>query len=90
MTEIHLMTKGHKYWKETISLAERCSWKADPFLARRMQGNGFKEWERVCAVCENGKVAGFSTFTERDEVSWQEIVGNDDSTYHFLCGGAWL
>ena len=31
MIEIHLMTKEHKYWKETISLAERCSWKAGAF-----------------------------------------------------------
>ena len=36
-----------------------------------MQGNEFNEWERVCAICENGKVAGFSTFTERDELSEQ-------------------
>lgn len=71
MIEIHLMTKGHEYWKNTISLAESCSWKAGPFLARKMQENDFKEWERVCAICVNGKVAGFSTFVERDELSEQ-------------------
>lgn len=71
MAEIYLMKKEHKYWEETISLAERCSWKAGPFLAKKMQDNEFKEWERVCAVCENGKVAGFSTFTEKDELSEQ-------------------
>lgn len=71
MTEIHLMTTEHTYWKETISLAEKCFWKAGSFLARKMQENEFKEWERVCAICVNGKVAGFSTFTESDELSEQ-------------------
>ena len=71
MTEIYLMTAEHTYWKETISLAEKCSWQAGPFLARKMQENEFQEWERVCAICVNGKVAGFSTFTERDELSEQ-------------------
>ena len=71
MTEIYLMTAEHTYWKETISLAEKCSWQAGPFLARKMQENEFQEWERVCAICVNGKVAGFSTFSERDELSVQ-------------------
>lgn len=71
MTEIHLMTAEHTYWKETISFAERCSWKAGSFLAKKMKENGFKEWERVCAVCVNEKVVGFSTFTKRDELSEQ-------------------
>ena len=71
MTEVHLMTAEHTYWKETISLAKNCSWKAGSFLARQMQDNEFKEWERVCAVCANGRVAGFSTFTEKDELSEQ-------------------
>lgn len=68
MIEIYLMTAQHIYWKETISLAQKCSWKAGPFLAEKMKENEFKEWERVCAVCVNGKVAGFSTFTEKDEL----------------------
>ena len=71
MTEIHLMTAEHAYWKETIAFAERCSRKAGSFLAGKMQEKDFQEWERVCAVCVNGKVAGFSTFTERDELSGQ-------------------
>lgn len=71
MTEIHLMTAEHAYWKETISLAEKCSWKAGSFLARKMRKNEFQEWERVCIICVNGKVAGFSTFTEKDQLSEQ-------------------
>lgn len=71
MTEIHLLTAEHTYWKETISFAERCSWKAGSFLAKKMQENEFNEWERVCVARINGEVAGFSTFTEKDELSEQ-------------------
>ncbi|MBO4996872.1 MAG: GNAT family N-acetyltransferase [Lachnospira sp.] len=71
MIEIHLMTRDHKLWKETISMAERCSWKAGYFLARKMRENELKEWERVCVAFENGKVAGFSIFVEKDELSEQ-------------------
>ena len=69
--KIYLMTAEHIYWKETISLAEKCSWKAGSLLAKKMEKNEFKEWERVCAVCVNGKVAGFSTFAEKDEMPKQ-------------------
>ena len=68
MTEFHLMTQGHPYWEETISLAENCSWKAGPFLAEKMRKNEFKEWERVCAACVDGKAAGFCTVAEKDEL----------------------
>lgn len=68
MTEIHLMTLEHALWDETISLAEKCSWRAGPFLAVKMKHNEFKEWERVCAACVDGEVAGFCTFTEKDEL----------------------
>ena len=68
MTEVHLMTQGHRYWEETISLAENCSWKAGPFLAEKMRKNEFQEWERVCAACVDRKVAGFCTVAEKDEL----------------------
>lgn len=68
MTELHWMTQGHLYWNETISLAENCSWKAGDILAEKMKHNEFSKWERVCAACVNGKVAGFCTFTEKDEL----------------------
>lgn len=71
MTKVYLMTEGHKYWEQTISFAENCSWKAGPFLAKRMIENEFQEWERVCVICVDGEVAGFSTFTEKDELSEQ-------------------
>ena len=68
MTELHLMARGHPYWEETISSAENCSWRAGPVLADKMRKNEFKGWERVCAACVDGKVAGFCTVTEKDEL----------------------
>jgi len=68
MTEICSMTQGHKYWNETICLAEKCSWKAGYYLAQKMKNNDFDPFERVFAVCVNGKVAGFCTFAEKDEL----------------------
>ena len=43
MTEIHLMKAEHTYWKETISLVEKCSQKAGPFLAKKMHLKSGKE-----------------------------------------------
>lgn len=68
MTKIYSMTQGHKYWNETISLAAKCSWKAGPYLAEKMNKNEFAEWERVFAACVDGKVVGFCTFAEKDEL----------------------
>lgn len=62
------MAQGHPYWEETISLAENCSWRAGPFLAEKMRNHDFKEWERVCAACVDGKVAEFCTVAEKDEL----------------------
>lgn len=68
MIETFRMTKGHKYWDATISLADSCSWKAGPVLAKAMKDACFKDWERVIAVCVDEKVVGFCTFAEKDEL----------------------
>ena len=68
MIETFRMTKGHKFWDVTINFAENCSWKAGPFLAKEMRADNFKDWERVIVACVDGKVAGFCTFTEKDEL----------------------
>ena len=49
-------------------MADRCSWRAGPLLAEKMKKNDFKEWERVCAACVGGKVAGFCIVAEKDEL----------------------
>ena len=68
MLEIYSMTQGHKLWEETISFAENCSWKAGPYLAELMKQNKFLDWERVFAACEDGKVVGYCTFVQKDEL----------------------
>ncbi len=68
MVEIYSMTQGHYYWNETLTLAAKCSWKAGPYLAEKMKNNEFAEWERVFAACVDGKVEGFCTLTEKDEL----------------------
>lgn len=69
MIEIYSMTQRHKNWNETISLAEKCSWKAGSCLAEKMKNNEFAEWERVFAASVDEKVVGFCTLVERDELS---------------------
>lgn len=68
MVEIYSMTQGHNFWNETISLAEKCSWRAGPKLAEKMKNNDFNQWERVFAACVDGKAAGFCTLAKRDEL----------------------
>lgn len=68
MIEIHTITHEHNLWNETISFAEKCSWKAAPYLAELMKQNKFLSWERVFVACEGGEVAGFCTLTEKDEL----------------------
>lgn len=73
MLQVFSMAHGHDYWDETMALADSCSWKAGPFLARLMRQNQFRCWERVFAAHENGKVIGFCTLTQKDELP--EIYG---------------
>ncbi len=68
MVEIYSMTQEHKYWNKTVALAAKCSWKAGSYLAEKMKNNDFSEWERVFVACVDGKVAGFCTLTEKDEL----------------------
>ncbi|MCM1299150.1 MAG: GNAT family N-acetyltransferase [[Eubacterium] siraeum] len=68
MAEIFSITQGHHYWNEAISLAAKCSWKAGSYLAEKMKNNEFAEWERVFVACDNGRLIGFCTLTEKDEL----------------------
>ena len=62
------MACGHPLWDETIAFAEKCSWRAGPYLANMMRAKEFLPWERVVAAWEGGRVIGFCTFTEKDEL----------------------
>ena len=66
--EIFLIKQGHPLWEKTISFAQGCSWKAGPALARRMSDNDFSDPERVVIAVEHGSIAGFCTFSEKDEL----------------------
>ena len=71
--EILLIKQEHPLWEKTISFAEKCSWKAGPFLAERMRKNDFHDWEVVIVACESEDIIGFCTFSEKDELP--EIYG---------------
>lgn len=68
MIKIYAMSYGHKYWNDTIDFAEKCSWRAGPFLADMMKKNEFCDWEWVFVALENGKIAGYCIFCEKDKL----------------------
>lgn len=68
MIHIARMAPDHRLWNETLLLAANCSWKAGPVLAERMRSRAFHGWEQVFAACVGGRVAGFCTLAEKDEL----------------------
>ena len=65
---IILIQKGHPLWEKTAAFAQNCSWRAGAVLAERMRSNDFQNWERVIIAAEQKEIAGFCTFTEKDEL----------------------
>ena len=66
--DIQLIQSGHPLWEKTIAFAQSSSWRAGPFLARRMAAGDFQPWERVVVAVDHGDIAGYCTFTEKDEL----------------------
>ena len=66
--EIRLLKKGDHFWTETIDFADKCSWRAGPYLADRMRKNFFQAEERVLAAIEDNKIIGYCTFALKDEL----------------------
>ena len=62
------MTSSHPLWHKTISFAENCSWRAGTALAQKMRENDFAQNERVLIALENNEIAGFCTFSNKDEL----------------------
>ena len=62
------MTSAHPLWQKTISFAETCSWRAGAALAQKMRENDFAQNERVFIAIENDEIAGFCTFSNKDEL----------------------
>ena len=69
MLEVLPMTPGHEYWNALIDYAEACPWRAGPALARSMREEVFSDWERVFILRDRGEIAGFCTFTAKDELA---------------------
>ena len=55
-------------WNELVNYANSCNWEAGPILAKKLEENGFLNWERVFVVYENGRIIWFCTFTKEDWV----------------------
>ncbi len=68
MTKILCITPAHPFWEKVIQFAEACSWRAGAALAKRMKEEAFLGWERVFCAVVDGEVAGFCTFSEKDEL----------------------
>ena len=66
--EITVITSGHPLWDKTIAFAEQCSWRAGAFLAQKMRKNEFSDIERVIVAHEGDDIAGFCTFSQKDEL----------------------
>ena len=65
--EISVISYGHPLWDKTISFAENCSWRAGPYLARKMRNNEFEKIERVIVATENNMPVGFCTFILKED-----------------------
>ena len=67
--DIQSMKYGHKLWNATADFASICSWRAGSQLAELMRKNNFQEEESVFVALVDGNIAGFCTYTRRDELS---------------------
>ena len=65
---IEILTPTNPWWHKTISFAETCSWRAGAALAQKMRENDFAQNERVIIAIENNEIAGFCTFSNKDEL----------------------
>lgn len=68
MEKIEVMSYGHKHWDKAAEFARNCSWKAGAFLAQKMKDNDFESNERVIIALNGDSIAGFCTFTNKDEL----------------------
>ena len=66
--EIISIQNGHPLWEKVMEFASTCSWRAGAALAERMRENAFTERERVIVAVEDDRIAGFCTFSEKDEL----------------------
>jgi len=63
---IQTLTYTDAQWMPLADFADQCSWAAGPVLAKKMRTNALLPWERVFAAVEDGRFAGFCSFTAHD------------------------
>ncbi len=68
MTEVLILSKERPEWESLIRYAERCPWRAGPYMAREMREGKYSDFERVAALIIDGRIAGFCNFTAHDEL----------------------
>jgi N-acetylglutamate synthase-like GNAT family acetyltransferase len=76
--EIKSIIYGDDLWQKTIDYAKNCTWKAGPFLAKKMIKNEFLDWERVFVAIDNKNIAGYCTFAKKDcipDVEYTPYIG---------------
>ncbi len=64
--EIKIITSSDPLWKQTMTYAESCSWRAGKFLAGQMRQGGFHGWQRVLVAVEAETICGYCTVCEKD------------------------
>jgi len=72
------ITSSDEMWSSVRNYAERCSWKAGKSLAREMDKNTFKEWERVIVAFDSEKICGYCTVARTDcipDVCYTPYIG---------------
>jgi GNAT superfamily N-acetyltransferase len=70
--------RGDALWDRLTEYADRCSWRAGPYLANMMRQGALTGWERVFAAAEVDDIAGFCTLTRTDcvpDVPYTPYIG---------------
>jgi len=70
--------RGGDLWEQVVEYADKCSWRAGPYLANMMRAQALTGWERVFAASEGGEIAGFCTLTKTDcipDVPYTPYIG---------------
>ncbi len=63
---VRSVEQGDAEWDALIEYADKCSWRAGPYLAKMMRSGVLTGWERVFAASEAGEFAGFCTLIRED------------------------
>ena len=68
MIRTEIMTPAHELWDRTAAYSDGCSWRAGAVLAEKMRAHDFADNERVIAAFDGQEIAGFCTFSNKDDL----------------------